>query len=666
MGFLHESEPLTWDQAMSHLRFVRAHGIEQFVSIFNKCKGADADPFRWGDEVEHQIFRLVECASDERSVKVSLRSPEVLHELQAVEKAGKEDGAEPEETSSWMPEFGRWMIESTPGEPYEGLDGVLAVEKQLQLRRARLQAALKSNELAPTVTAFPLLGVGDFSEPAFPTQGPVLDSLFVPDEAIFPHPRFPTLARNIRARRGSKVEIRRPKLRELSLPSSSSPDVPQSVEEADALDYVYADAMPFGMGSSCLQVTFQAKNIAESRILYDQLAPLTPILLALTAATPFLRGWICDDDARWGQISQSVDDRTASERAADGREGDTRLAGSGVRPLRKSRYDGIDCYIGEDNETETLNDLPLVFDQNHLDRLLDAGLDKNLALHVAHLFARDPLVIFEDRLDLNDEQDVDHWENLQSTNWQTLRWKPPPPQKGVLSSDDKDHIGWRVEFRSMELQLTDFENAAFISFIVAVSRAILDLDLDLRIPISQLEENMSAAGRRAACTAESFWFRTNPSQSSPEYQKLQIHEILNGKDSFPGLLPLVQTYLRESCSLQTQEVLNRYFSFISQRALGKLPTPATWMRNFVMSHATYKHDGRVPAAAAHDLLVRAAGMGAGLACPDLLGLFCSCTSKQSCRVSCNDRSHVTSLLGFVPDTCPLRQMMGMCPLVSAA
>merc|ERR1719199_2254837 len=100
--------------------------------------------------------------------------------------------------------------------------------------------------------------------------------------------------------------------------------VPTTIEEANSMSHVYADSMAFGMGSCCLQVTMQATCISESRFLYDQLAPLTPILLALTAATPFLRGWICDDDARWGQISQSVDDRTASERAADGREGDTR------------------------------------------------------------------------------------------------------------------------------------------------------------------------------------------------------------------------------------------------------------------------------------------------------------------------------------------------------
>ena len=48
-------------------------------------------------------------------------------------------------------------------------------------------------------------------------------------------------------------------------------------------------------------------------------------------------------------------------------------------------------------------------------------------------------------------------QNIQSTNWQTMRFKPPPPNT---------KIGWRVEFRPMEVQLTDFENAAFTTFLV--------------------------------------------------------------------------------------------------------------------------------------------------------------------------------------------------------
>ena len=37
-------------------------------------------------------------------------------------------------------------------------------------------------------------------------------------------------------------------------------------------------------------MTFQARDIAESRYIYDQMAVLGPVLLALTAGTPILQG----------------------------------------------------------------------------------------------------------------------------------------------------------------------------------------------------------------------------------------------------------------------------------------------------------------------------------------------------------------------------------------
>src|SRR5271154_3796690 len=70
-------------------------------------------------------------------------------------------------------------------------------------------------------------------------------------------------------------------------------------------------------------------------------------------------------------------------------------------------------------------------------------------------------------------------QNIQSTNWQTLRFKPPPPNTS---------IGWRVEFRSMEVQMTDFENAAFNVFIILLSRAILSFHVNFYIPISKVSK----------------------------------------------------------------------------------------------------------------------------------------------------------------------------------
>ena len=69
--------------------------------------------------------------------------------------------------------------------------------------------------------------------------------------------------------------------------------------------------MAYGMGCCCLQVTFQCRDVDESRHVYDQLAVLAPIMLALTAACPILKGRLSDHDVRWAVIEQSVDCRTA-------------------------------------------------------------------------------------------------------------------------------------------------------------------------------------------------------------------------------------------------------------------------------------------------------------------------------------------------------------------
>lgn len=39
------------------------------------------------------------------------------------------------------------------------------------------------------------------------------------------------------------------------------------------------DAMGFGMGCCCLQLTFQACNVTEARRLYDSFVPIGPIMV---------------------------------------------------------------------------------------------------------------------------------------------------------------------------------------------------------------------------------------------------------------------------------------------------------------------------------------------------------------------------------------------------
>ena len=49
----------------------------------------------------------------------------------------------------------------------------------------------------------------------------------------------------------------------------------------DKPGHILLDAMGFGMGCGCVQCTFQCCNINEARMLYDQLAIISPILVRL-------------------------------------------------------------------------------------------------------------------------------------------------------------------------------------------------------------------------------------------------------------------------------------------------------------------------------------------------------------------------------------------------
>jgi glutamate--cysteine ligase catalytic subunit len=132
-----------------------------------------------------------------------------------------------------------------------------------------------------------------------------------------------------------------------------------------------------------------------------------------------------------------------------------------------------------------------------------------------------------------------------------MRFKPPPPESS---------IGWRVEFRPCEVQLTDFENAAYVCFIVLLTRVILSYNLHFMIPISKVsmavrfkstlisavlfgnvkiylplckkvDENMKKAQKRNALLTEKFWFRDNlQDKNSKSYSLMTVNEIINGKE----------------------------------------------------------------------------------------------------------------------------------------
>ena len=454
---------------------------------------------------------VVSLDDDNKHAKLSLRQSEILNNLNNVRNdiANESNSCsfKSSQIPGFHPEFGRYMIESTPGVPYSaGLRELLTVEVNMRLRRNITKHHLPPNHIPVTLTSFPTLGVNyPFLDPHYEPNGQSSQSLFLPDQLINPHVRFPTLAANIRKRRGSKVAINVPIFFDENTPRpfidktipydrNLFPGDSEAKDGAALKDHIYMDAMGFGMGCSCLQLTFQAYNVNEAFNVYDALAPVAPIMLALTAAAPVFRGYLADVDARWNVIAAAVDDRTKEER------GEVPLKNDKYQ-IPKSRYDSIDSYLSTSprNKPE-YSDNPLPMNEEIRKILLDAGIETPLANHISHLFIRDPIVIFNELLDQDNSISSDHFENIQSTNWQTLRFKPPPPQS---------NIGWRVEFRSMEVQLTDFENAAFSIFIVLLTRAILSFDLNFYMPISKVDINMQRAQKRDASRQGKFYFRKN-------------------------------------------------------------------------------------------------------------------------------------------------------------
>uniref|UniRef100_A0A8C4UWS7 Glutamate--cysteine ligase n=1 Tax=Falco tinnunculus TaxID=100819 RepID=A0A8C4UWS7_FALTI len=557
MGLLSQGSPLSWEETRRHAEHVRKHGIIQFLHIYRALRDRHKDVLKWGDEV--------------RPRRVAFSNSKQNH------------------PTLWRPEYGSYMIEGTPGQPYGGtMSEFNTVQDNMRKRRQEAASVLKENEAVCTVTSFPRLGCPGFTLPEYkptPVEGGASKSLFFPDEAINKHPRFSTLTRNIRHRRGEKVVINVPIFKDKNTPSPFIETFPNDDGEAAKAakpDYIYMDAMGFGMGNCCLQVTFQACSISEARYLYDQLATICPIVP---------------------------------------------LKNNHYR-ISKSRYDSIDSYLSECGEK--YNDIDLTIDKDIYEHLIKEGIDHLLAQHIAHLFIRDPLTLFEEKIHLDDANESDHFENIQSTNWQTMRFKPPPP-----NSD----IGWRVEFRPMEVQLTDFENSAYVVFVVLLTRVILSYKLDFLIPLSKVDENMKMAQKRDAVRQGMFYFRKDICKGgnavvdgcgsaqngtgTEEYTLMSIDTIINGKEGvFPGLIPILNSYLENmEVDVDTRCTILNYLKLIKKRASGELMTVARWMREFIAQHPDYKQDSVITDEMNYSLIWKCNQIAQGQAeCPELLGV----------------------------------------------
>ncbi|KRH92204.1 Gamma-glutamylcysteine synthetase, partial [Pseudoloma neurophilia] len=115
--------------------------------------------------------------------------------------------------------------------------------------------------------------------------------------------------------------------------------------------------------------------------------------------------------------------------------------------IRKSKFSCSDMFISED--ASQFNDTEVSYRQEHFDYLVNQKVDVTMAKYIASLFIRDPLVNIKEYMSSNDNEDTENFYeflNIQSNNFKSTMLKLP--------IDD----GWRVELRSIEIQVTPYEN----------------------------------------------------------------------------------------------------------------------------------------------------------------------------------------------------------------
>ena len=252
-------------------------------------------------------------------------------------------------------------------------------------------------------------------------------------------------------------------------------------------------------------------------------------------------------------------------------------------------------YLEETFSARQMNDQVLKSADGPKSDLRKHGVSPALATYFAHVLERAPLVRSTCMPEADDMSTSAQDVRMESLNVHMSTWWPHVRLKLPVLSTANDSLPWRVEFRPMEAQPSDMENAALVVALRVLQQTIQHFGLDLKVPISAVEENMNRANVRNAATDQVFRFTVRSMGSAGEEVPAidgwaSLDAILNGNgngagQTWRGLLPLARDYLTyrsiSSLRFEEQEKIFGALNLLSARASGRLETPAKWMRRFV-------------------------------------------------------------------------------------
>lgn len=309
-------ETFSYEESKKLFKEIKEKGIIQFLKLYQKFHESKLKkpPVLWGDEIE---FHILNFDHEKKEIKLQCDIDYIYKKFAELnEKEGQE--------FQIQPEYGAWMLETVPTEPFKYCCDLVPVIRNMSLRHSVIQSLLENNDTIFSIPVFPLLGMPNshLKKPQLDSpvkekkyydnqdkisnsngknneekhhheeekssgvkngltnkyseeinlKNPYSNSIFISDEIINSHPRFPALTRNIRQRRKDKICIKMP----LFIDENTKTE---KTEEEPYPGFIYMDAMAFGMGNCCLQVTFSTKDIESARYFYDQLSIIAPYIV---------------------------------------------------------------------------------------------------------------------------------------------------------------------------------------------------------------------------------------------------------------------------------------------------------------------------------------------------------------------------------------------------
>lgn len=366
--------------------------------------------------------------------------------------------------------------------------------------------------------------------------------------------------------------------------------------------FIYSDSRASGMGNCCFQVTVGIESFHLACQIYDQLIPIMPIITALCGSSPFFKGKLSNYDHRFQILSQSCDERSDEEKDP-----------KNENYIFCSRYSFIYSYISDSKYVlDHHNDLPKMPINQEYYKKLRQKFSERFSTHICNLLVRDPQVIYEDKLSVEDPNDNTHFLSFLCTNYNSLRFKPP-------AITDNDNM-FKIEIRPCDLQLTPFENAAIATFLMLYVEFVKSHDVNFIIPLSKANENFEKSVLIDSVVKDKFQWRTNCfsnytknsnikdknsntntnkndnlfsnisiTDNLPEdylnaeldeknnIKLLSIEEIFNGtkqindddKNNYKGLMKYLSDFAKEKFTGKDLELILSHLNFLRLRSEGK-------------------------------------------------------------------------------------------------